>query len=100
VTCAKNIRNGSDLFETDSSVKCAKDMLPGATRHARLGVKKHHIALVLPVGFFLVQLILNFVSVIQHIRGVKLTTHLQLVPRSRKCDSIHPLPHTSSWRSA
>jgi hypothetical protein len=25
-------------------------------------------------------------------RGVKLTTHLQLVPRSRKCGSIHPLP--------
>jgi hypothetical protein len=23
--------------------------------------------------------------------GVKLTTHLQLVPRSRKCGSIHPL---------
>jgi hypothetical protein len=33
-------------------------------------------------------------------RGVKLTPHLQLVPRSRKCGSIHPLPHTSSWRSA
>jgi hypothetical protein len=32
-------------------------------------------------------------------RGVKLTTHLQLVPRSRKCGSIHPLPHTPSWRS-
>jgi hypothetical protein len=29
-----------------------------------------------------------------------LTTHLQLVPKSRKCGSIHPLPHTSSWRSA
>jgi hypothetical protein len=29
--------------------------------------------------------------------GVKLTTHLQLVPRSRKCVSIHPLPPTSSW---
>jgi hypothetical protein len=29
-------------------------------------------------------------------RGVKLTTHLQLVPRSRK----HPLPHTPSWRNA
>jgi hypothetical protein len=24
--------------------------------------------------------------------GVKLTTHLQLMPRSRKCGSIHPLP--------
>jgi hypothetical protein len=33
-------------------------------------------------------------------RGVKLNTHLQLVPRSRKCGSIHPLPHTSSWRNA
>jgi hypothetical protein len=32
--------------------------------------------------------------------GVKLTTHLQLVPRSRKCGSIHPLPRTSSWHSA
>jgi hypothetical protein len=33
-------------------------------------------------------------------RGVKQTTHLQLVPRSRKCGSIHPLPHTPSWCSA
>jgi hypothetical protein len=33
-------------------------------------------------------------------RGVKLTTHLHLVPRSRKCGPIHPLPHTPSWRSA
>jgi hypothetical protein len=24
--------------------------------------------------------------------NLKLTTHLQLVPRSRKCGSIHPLP--------
>jgi hypothetical protein len=31
--------------------------------------------------------------------GVKLTTHLQIVPRPRKCGSIHPLPHTPSWRS-
>jgi hypothetical protein len=31
---------------------------------------------------------------------MKLTTHPQLVPRSRKCGSIHPLPHTPSWRSA
>jgi hypothetical protein len=31
---------------------------------------------------------------------VKLTTHFQLVPRSRKCRSIYPLPHTPSWRSA
>jgi hypothetical protein len=28
------------------------------------------------------------------------TTHLQLLPRSRKCGFIHPLPHTPSWRSA
>jgi hypothetical protein len=28
---------------------------------------------------------------------MKVTTHLQLVPRSRKCGSIHPLPHTPSW---
>jgi hypothetical protein len=29
-------------------------------------------------------------------RGVKLTIHLQLVPRPRKYGSIHPLPHTPS----
>jgi hypothetical protein len=33
-------------------------------------------------------------------RGVKLTTHLQLVLRSRKCGSIHQLPHMPLWRSA
>jgi hypothetical protein len=33
-------------------------------------------------------------------RGVKLTTHLHLLPRSRIGGSIHPLPHTSSWHSA
>jgi hypothetical protein len=32
-------------------------------------------------------------------RGVKLTTHLELVPMSRKCGSKHQLPHTPSWRS-
>jgi hypothetical protein len=32
-------------------------------------------------------------------RGVKLTTHLQLVLRSRKCGSIHPLSRTPSWHS-
>jgi hypothetical protein len=32
-------------------------------------------------------------------RGVKLTTYLQLVPKSRKCGSIHALPHTLSWHS-
>jgi hypothetical protein len=31
--------------------------------------------------------------------GVKLTTHLQLVMRSRKCESTYPLPHTPSWRN-
>jgi hypothetical protein len=31
---------------------------------------------------------------------MKLTTHLQLVPRSRKCGSIHPFPHTPSWSNA
>jgi hypothetical protein len=30
--------------------------------------------------------------------GVKLATHLKLVQRLRKCGSIYPLPHTSSWR--
>jgi hypothetical protein len=29
----------------------------------------------------------------------KLTTHLQLVSRTRKCGSIHPPPNTPSWRS-
>jgi hypothetical protein len=33
-------------------------------------------------------------------RGMKLPTHLQLVPRLRKCGSIRPLAHTPSWRSA
>jgi hypothetical protein len=36
----------------------------------------------------------------QNGQGVKLTTHLQLVPRSSKYVSIHPLLHTPSWRSA
>jgi hypothetical protein len=31
--------------------------------------------------------------------GVKLTIHLQLVPRSRKRGPVNPLPHKSSWRS-
>jgi hypothetical protein len=31
-------------------------------------------------------------------RGVRLTHHFQLVPRSRICGFIHSLPHTSSWR--
>jgi hypothetical protein len=33
-------------------------------------------------------------------RDMRLTTHHQPVPRSRKCGSIHPLPHTPSRRSA
>jgi hypothetical protein len=32
--------------------------------------------------------------------SVKLTTYLQLVPRSGKCGSIHPRSHTPSWRTA
>jgi hypothetical protein len=32
--------------------------------------------------------------------GCELTIHLQLAPRSRKCGSIHILPHTPSWHSA
>ena len=32
--------------------------------------------------------------------GGKLIAHLQLVPRSRICGSIHPLTHTPSWCSA
>jgi hypothetical protein len=33
-------------------------------------------------------------------QGVKLTTHLKLELRSRKCGYIHPLLHTPLWRSA
>jgi hypothetical protein len=33
-------------------------------------------------------------------RDVKLTTHLRLVPTSRKCASTHRLPPYASWRSA
>jgi hypothetical protein len=32
--------------------------------------------------------------------GVKLTTHLHLVPRPRMYGAIPPLPNTSSWRGA
>jgi hypothetical protein len=32
--------------------------------------------------------------------GVKLTTHLHLVPKSRMRGSIPPLPTTPSWRGA
>jgi hypothetical protein len=32
--------------------------------------------------------------------GLEADHYLQLVPRLRKCGSIHPLPHTSSWHSA
>jgi hypothetical protein len=32
-------------------------------------------------------------------QGMKLTNHLQLMPRSRKCGSIHPLPHMLSCRN-
>jgi hypothetical protein len=47
----------------------------------------------LPPGTFLI-----LISV-RDCRGVKLTTHLELVPRSRKRGSLHPLLHTPSWRS-
>jgi hypothetical protein len=33
-------------------------------------------------------------------QGMKLITHLQLVPRSRIRNFINPLPHTPSWHSA
>jgi hypothetical protein len=33
-------------------------------------------------------------------QGVKLTANIQLTLSSRICGAIHPLPHTSSWRSA
>jgi hypothetical protein len=32
-------------------------------------------------------------------RGVKLTTHLHLVPRSKIREAIPPLPNTPSWRN-
>jgi hypothetical protein len=31
---------------------------------------------------------------------MKLTAHLQLVSRSRKCGSVHALPYTPSWHTA
>jgi hypothetical protein len=34
------------------------------------------------------------------VKRPKLTTHLQLVLRPRKCVSIHPLSHMPSWRIA
>jgi hypothetical protein len=34
------------------------------------------------------------------IQCVQLTTQLELVPSSRKCESVHLLTHTPSWRSA
>jgi hypothetical protein len=36
---------------------------------------------------------------VRKLRHTKLTTHLQLLPRTRKRGSIPPLHHTSSWRS-
>jgi hypothetical protein len=33
------------------------------------------------------------------VRSAKLITHLQLLLRQRKRDSIHPLPHKPSWNS-
>jgi hypothetical protein len=36
----------------------------------------------------------------QSSRGVKMTTHLQPVPRSIKRGTMHPFPRTPSWRSA
>jgi len=32
-------------------------------------------------------------------QGVKVTTHLHLVPRLRMHEATLPLPHTSSWQS-
>jgi hypothetical protein len=32
--------------------------------------------------------------------GVKLTTHLHLMPRLKMFSSITPYPHASSWRGA
>jgi hypothetical protein len=46
-----------------------------------------------------IQQLCGTISQGQNDRGVKVT-HLHLVPRSRNRGSIHPLPHTSSWRSA
>jgi hypothetical protein len=43
---------------------------------------------------------INLLMYLNRVRGAKLTTHLQLVPRLRKCGSIHPRPHTPSRRSA
>jgi hypothetical protein len=42
----------------------------------------------------------KFIETLENIKYSRRRTHLQLVPRSRKCGPIHPLPHTPSWRSA
>jgi hypothetical protein len=46
-----------------------------------------------------VQWVLGHLSGKQRGRCLKRTTRLQLIPRSSKRGSIHPLPHTSSRRS-
>jgi hypothetical protein len=50
----------------------------------------------------------NFLHVVQTVSDAHQTfysmatesSHLQLMPRSRKCGATHPLLHTPSWRSA
>jgi hypothetical protein len=47
------------------------------------------------INIFSVTQILNIVLILraQSGRGRKLFTHLQLVPKSRICGSLHPLPY-------
>jgi hypothetical protein len=41
-----------------------------------------------------------FIEPLPSSRGMKVPTHLHLLPRSRKCGSLCLLPYTPSWRSA
>jgi hypothetical protein len=69
-------------------------MLQAAAHQATLPIKPRLIPKDIPLD------IKRLVAAKRKARAPWHHTHLQLVPRSRKCGSIHPLPHTPSWRSA
>jgi hypothetical protein len=68
-----------------------------------LSLKFTHILMHVPCDYLL-DIELNwktcFHNVILMNWSVSLNTCLQLLPRSRKCGSIHWLPHTPSWHGA
>jgi hypothetical protein len=49
LTCAMKVANGNDFFRTESSVKCGKDILSGATRYSGQVVTKCGFK---PISFF------------------------------------------------